>query len=360
MDAVTQAALGAACALACFGRVLGRRAALWGALGALVPDVDALAAGLQGAFDDLRRHRGLTHALWFAPVAGTLIGYGVWRLHAHWKRARATAEPARPRLAGTLPDPGDTAMLGTWMGLFVVALLAHPLLDLFTTYGVALFWPFSDRRFALDAVAAIDPLYTVLLAAGVVAATRAATPRLGRLAASAALGLSTVYLLHGVWLNHRAVAEVRRQLAAEGVWDAEVSSYPTLLQTYLRRVVVRARGEVRVGLVSMWRRHAVRWRRFSVAEHPLVEAVRRTPEGRLFERIARGQTWPHVTETAGGYVVEIEDLRYGVAARPDEALGGIRAFYDRQGRLMGAIQRFNRWPRGVGRQLTEIWRAAFG
>jgi inner membrane protein len=185
MDAVTQGALGAACAQACFGRLLGRRAVLWGALGALAPDVDGVAAGLLGAFDDLRRHRGLTHALWFAPVAGPVLGYGVWRLHARWKRLRASAGAARPRPAASLPDPGDLAMLGTWMALFVVALLAHSLLDLFTTYGAAPFWPFSERRLALGGIGAIDPLYAALMAGGVLLATCAATPRLPRQATSA-------------------------------------------------------------------------------------------------------------------------------------------------------------------------------
>lgn len=193
MDALTQGALGAACAQACFGRVLGRRAALWGALGALAPDVDGAAALLLGAADHLGRHRGLTHAFWFAPVAAPVVGYGVWRLHALRKRARGAVLGERRRPAAALPDPGDLAVLGTWMALFFVAMLAHPLLDLFTAHGAAPLWPFSDRRFALHAVPAVDPGYTALLA-GAVLTSITLSPRLRRIAASTALGLSAGYL----------------------------------------------------------------------------------------------------------------------------------------------------------------------
>src|SRR5919106_876172 len=145
MDPVTQGVLGAAFGQAAFAHRLGRRAVGWGALGGLAPDLDLLVIPALGPLAEFRYHRGLTHALWFGPVVGSLLGWAVWRWHAR-----------RGREGGEGPGP--------WIGLFVLALFTHPLLDLFTTYGTQLLWPFSRHRFAIDAVAILDPLYTVPLA----------------------------------------------------------------------------------------------------------------------------------------------------------------------------------------------------
>ena len=357
MDTVTQALLGATVGQACFGHRLGRRAALWGALGGVVPDLDMAAVALAGPLAEFRYHRGLTHALWFGPVVGPLLGYAAWR----WQAAARRREVASGRLpvANGPPHRGDKALLGTWMTLMVLALFTHPLLDVFTTYGTQLLAPFSHRRFAVDGVAIIDFLYSGALAAALVVGSRAG-PRLSRGAAIAALILTTGYLFYGVRLNARAESEVARQLAAEGTSAASIRCYPTLFQPWLRRAVVRLPGEVRVGLLSLWEPRLVEWRRFSPPEHVLVDQLRETEEGRLFEWFAMGQTAARVRPVAGGHVVEIEDLRYGFWGPPDQGIWGIRATFDERGRLQGGIERFNRQPQeGVGSLVQRIWRATF-
>jgi inner membrane protein len=268
--------------------------------------------------------------------------------------------------AGRLPPvngpshPGDRALLGTWMALMVLALFTHPLLDVFTTYGTQLLAPFSYRRFAIDAVAIVDPLYSAVLAAALVVGASRASPRTARRAATAALAVTTGYLFYGVRLNAQAESVVARRLAAEGVSAAAIRCYPTLLQPWLRRAVVRLPGEVRVGMLSLWQPGPVEWRRFTPPEHALVDQVRETEEGRLFEWFAMGETAGRVRPVPGGHVVEIEDLRYGLWGPPDQGIWGIRATFDAQGRLEGGIERFNRRPEGgVGSLVQRIWKATF-
>ncbi len=345
MDTVTQGLLGAAFGQALYGKTLGRRALLWGAAGGLIPDLDMSVIPLLGPLAEFRYHRSLTHALWFGPVAGAAMGYVLHRWLAR-RQARGGA---------------DAGPLRAWIGLFVVALLTHPLLDLFTTYGTQLLWPFSNRRFALDAVAILDPLYSMLLVAAlVVGRWKRDRPELGAAVAWAALLLSTGYLVYGLQLNGRAEALVRQQLAGEGTTAAGVRSYPTLLQPWLRRIVVRTEGEVRVGFLSLLRPGPVAWKRFAPARHPLVDLLRGTPEGQLFEWFASGETAARLVASDHGAVVEIEDLRYGYGEAPDEGLWGIRASFDPDGRLDGPVARFTRAPRGVARPLALIWRSTFG
>ncbi len=345
MDTVTQGLLGAACGQALFGRTLGRRAVVWGAIGGILPDLDMAVIPLLGPLAEFRYHRSATHALWFGPVVGTVLGYVAHR----WSVRRSQG--------------GDGSPLSAWIGLYIVSLFTHPLLDLFTTYGTQLLWPFSHRRFALDAVAILDPFYSILLVAALwIGHAKRDRPALGSRAAWSALGLSTVYLFYGLLLNRQAEGLARGQLSSEAVPGAELRSYPTLLQPWLRRIVVHDRGggEVRVGFLSLLRPRPIAWDRFRPAEGPLVLALRQTPEGRLFEWFALGETAARVTEAPGGRLVEIEDLRYGYGERPDEGLWGIRGRFDGEGRLLTRVERFTRQPRGVAQTLALLWRSTFG
>jgi inner membrane protein len=342
MDTVTQALLGAAVGQACFSHRLGRRAALWGAVGGVLPDLDVLAVAVDGPFAEFKYHRGVTHSLWFGPVVGPALGWLSWR-YQRW-RGRS--------------DPGP---LWAWMGLFVMALFTHPLIDVFTVYGTQLFAPFSVERVAWNALGIVDPIYSGILVAGLVAAYlwRHRGAR-ARTAAFAALALSWAYMFYGVWLNDRAASDVRAMLAADGYRGAVVRVYPTILQPYLRRVVVRTDAEVLVGLYTPLRPKRIALEAFFDDRGPLVEALKRTPEGALFTWFALNEVTGRVTKSANGYVVELDDLRYGMPGRPDEGFWGVRGMFDGDGRQLSPVVRFQR--RGPARDIgiAELWSAMWG
>jgi len=335
MDPLTHGLLGATIGQAFAGRGLGSRAVLAGAVAAMAPDLDVI-MGATGPMGEWLYHRGATHSLWLPVVLGPALGYAATRRQGKERR------PA-------------------WSLLFVLAMLSHPLLDWCTSYGTQLLAPFSARRFAVDAVAIIDPGYSlVLLAALVVGAWRGLATRSAALASVGALVLTTAYLGHGLALNREAEAQARGQLAAEGVREAQVRAYPTLLQPYLRRLVVRHGDEVRVGWLSLWSPRPVEWRRFSSARDPLVQAARETEEGRILEWFAMGQTVAALYSSATGAVVEIDDLRYGFPSQPTEGLWGIRVRFDAEGRIEGRPDRIDRpLPASARTLLAQIFRQTF-
>jgi inner membrane protein len=334
MDPLTHGLLGAACGQALGGRALGRRALFWGAALGMAPDVDILASAT-GPFAEWRWHRGVTHALWVAPVVGPLVGYGLARLKGGALRA--------------------------WIGLAVLALLSHPLLDLCTSYGTQLLAPFSSRRFALDAVAIIDPVYSLVLAAGIAVGWRAGvTSTVARRAGWAVLALSSLYLGSGLALNLRLEGEARRQLEAGGFVPARVAAYPTLLQLPYRRVVAHRGDEVRVGFANALRRRPIAWEAFTQPSGPEVAAARATPAARLFVWFAMGEASPRV-ERADGTTVEFDDLRYGFPGAPRDGLWGFRVRLSADGRALGPGERFRREPPApVSRLLLTIWRETLG
>jgi inner membrane protein len=335
MDPLTQGLLGASFGQALYGRALGRRALVWGALVGMAPDLDVVANGTSPVAEWLW-HRGLTHSVWFGPVVGPLVGWLLWR----------------STKSGRLRD---------WIGLAIVALLTHPLLDLFTTYGTQLLAPFSSHRFALDGVAIIDPAYSLVLAGAILIGLRrgVATAASAR-AASVALVVSTAYLGAGVWMNERVEARVRAQLAASGPPTATVAAYPTMLQLPFRRVVVRKGDEVLVGWTNALRVEAVSFERFSTARGPLVDAARATYEGRVLEWFAMGEATPRVSSLGGETVVEIDDLRYGFPGHPRDGLWGVRVYFDASSRPVRA-ERFDRpLPAPPRRILEHLWRGTIG
>lgn len=364
MDTPTQAVLGAALGQAFWGRTLGRKALLWGAVAGMIPDLDIVAAAWTGPWGEVLYHRGPTHALWFGPVAGAALGYGAWTLRIRCRKNQAEESPMEPDIPKGATQ-GSSALTGpgrrrSWMWLFVLVLFTHPLLDLFTSYGTQLLWPLTRHRFAIHAVSIVDPAYTGILVVsllfGLWKGVRSAP---ARRAALLALAFSTAYLFYGALLNGRAESEVRRQLAQEGLEEARVRCYPTLLQVFLRRAVVWTPEEVRVGLISMWSPSAVAWERFPVSRGPWVDAVRTSEAGRIFEWFALGDTVAQTRIESGRVIVEITDLRYGFPGRTASGFWGIRAVFDENGNKIGDVARFRRYLPETRQALSLLWRATF-
>jgi inner membrane protein len=333
MDPVTQAALGAVVGQAVGHRQLGYRAAGIGALAGVLPDADVLFTLGGDLFDEVVHHRGITHSLFFAPVVGPVLGYLVYRIERRQAGRRRTACAPPP-----LPGASEThARLGAWMLVVVLALLSHPLLDYVTSYGTQLLQPFSNARFAIDAMPIIDPLYTAILGLGLFAAARLWRQHAQRLA-QATLVLSCAYIGYAVVLNTAAEREATRQLARAGIVDAHVAAFPTILQIHYRRVVARTPETDRVGFISLWRPCEIVW-----SDAPRDQdnwAVRQflaTREGRIFDWFTMGWARYRVDDHGSEPWVHATDLRYGFTDDPDLSIFNARAIVDLAERAIGPV-----------------------
>lgn len=216
MDSLTHIALGAAVGTAVLGRRVGARAAVWGAVCATLPDLDVLVSH-GDPVRDFTYHRAESHSLfWLTLLAPVLAILPAW-LH---RAARAGFRH--------------------WWLLVWLALVTHPLLDAFTVYGTQLLLPFSDYPVGIGSVFIIDPLYTVPLAVGVIAALRLQrrNPDRARHWNAVGLALSALYLGWSVAAQSHVQGIVHRTLEAGPLAASPVLVTPAPFNTLLWRVVV--------------------------------------------------------------------------------------------------------------------------
>ncbi len=349
MDTLTQIILGAAVGHAVGGRRLGWLAPAAGAVGGLIPDLDVFWPVPERSVEFWDVHRGITHSLFFGPVLGAILGWGSARLHARRARAQGKATD------GLLP---------VWCAVWILALFTHPLLDYFTLYGTQLLAPFSRMRFALPAVPIIDPLYTLLLAAGLVIAWRIGWRTSGaRRVTAGALIISTAYLFVGLAQNYRALDLA---LEDEGFRERAPSSLhasPTMLTPWLRRLTTEEETTRHIGFVSTVNPAPVKWitiERDMEAEALLDEALA-TSEGARYRRFATGLLHPHIVEDATGTrYLRLGDLRYGSPGRGLTGMWGLEWPLDAESRIAGEGLRYSARPEaGIG-LFPALLRASFG
>lgn len=282
VDSLTQVALGASLSVAVMGRRTALwKAALWGGLAGLLPDLDVLI----DHGDDLQNmvhHRGPSHSLLLLTLLAPALAAMVCAIER-----RSSRPPGQP-----------VASWRRWTLALWLALFTHPLLDLMTVYGTQLLQPVSDQAFGVGSIFIIDPVYSLPLIGGLLAA---AVLRDGGLRANRwGLALSTGYLVWTVVAQAYVLGHARASLAAAGLADRPVLVTPAPLQTLLWRVVVIDGPLYHEGYYALADRgrplrlqardRGGEWLQ-TLAEHPQVAQLARFSDGFYSLALRDGRVW---------------------------------------------------------------------
>jgi len=138
MDPLTHLTLGACTGELLLGRRFGKKAMLFGALAANLPDIDTVFGLFVPGDQALLLHRGFTHSICFALLAGLLLA---WLFHKWFTKVS----------------------FGAFALFFCVELCLHDLLDTCTSYGTGLLEPFNHTRLSFHLLFVVDPMFTLSL-----------------------------------------------------------------------------------------------------------------------------------------------------------------------------------------------------
>jgi len=310
MDSLTQALLGAGVQGAVLGRFQGRRALVYGALLGTLPDLDVVIAHADPV-SAMTNHRGFSHSLLVLTGLALLL---TWVIRWRWPQARY-------------------GPLRLFMGLWL-ALITHPLLDAFTSYGTQLWWPWEPTPATWSSIFIIDPVFTLpLLAAVLIGAVRGMGGRAVR-TLRVALGFCVLYLGFTLGMQQMVEQRVRLALARQGVQAQAVFSAPMPFNTLLWRVIARD-GDDYVEAVS------------GLFDDREPEMVRLPLGGALAAALASSPEYQRLAWFTGGWLrydamgddLVVTDLRMGMA--------GYYTFRfvmaKRDGESWAAVQPY-RWP----------------
>ena len=139
MDLLTQGLIGSAIAQSFSESKVQSRAALYGAVAGMAPDLDALISSSTDPLLNLDYHRHFSHSLAFIPVGASIVALLIWLIS---RRRFDFREIWKACIFG----------YGT-----------HGLLDACTSYGTHLYWPFALDRISWNLVSIIDPLFSLPL-----------------------------------------------------------------------------------------------------------------------------------------------------------------------------------------------------
>jgi inner membrane protein len=214
MDSLTQLAFGAACGEAILGQKVGRKAIFWGAVIGTLPDLDVFIP-LGGPVNDFVYHRSFSHSLILLAILSPLIAWLILKIH-----------------------PDTKQYYRGWVLLSFMVLEASVILDLLTIYGTQVFWPFDTTPMAIPILFIIDPLFTLPVLSGVLAAlVLKRKTSLGHRLNSVGLFLSLAYLAWAFSAGEFVERKVREKLARQEVSYSQFIASPAPFTTLLWRVV---------------------------------------------------------------------------------------------------------------------------
>ncbi len=219
MDSISQGVLGASMWETVWSKRLWNKAVRRGIALGTVPDLDVFVGRIawRSSFDSSVFHRGITHSIVFCVLAAPAFGRLIARIYhkdaRDWK-------------------------LWSWISFW--CFITHSLLDLLTSYGTKMLWPWTSYGWSLDTIAIADPFWTLPFLWFVIRASRLVkTSRLRRVVARIGFGYALAYI--GMTFVNKTLINARfeSQLTNQWIVYQQLATYPEVLQQMLRRGIAK-------------------------------------------------------------------------------------------------------------------------
>lgn len=223
MDTITHGIAGAVIAKAGFSKRLGRIGTVAGIVAAILPDTDTILRFIsEESF--IKYHRAIGNSIFILlPVAFVV--------------------------ALIFNKISKTKALGIFSLLVLIEFSVHDFLDLQTSFGTMLLYPFSDKRFTMDLVFIVDFYYTTILLVGLLLSFL--WKGRGEIISRTAIVLIIIYTGFCAY-NHSKAINVARSFVSENRIEAiNISSLPQPLSPFRWANYIETEKEIYKGFVNL-------------------------------------------------------------------------------------------------------------
>jgi inner membrane protein len=285
MDSLTHIAIGACIGDLFLGKKIGKKAMLYGAIAASLPDIDFIASFWLNSADDLMAHRGFTHSFLFGLLFILILAF----LFRH--RHQVEKIPIK-----------------TWLLFIGVAIASHLFLDVFNAYGIGWFEPFSHRRISFNVIFVADPFFSVwpgIAAVGLLIFNNKSTKR--RSWATTGLIFCSVYLFYCVVNKFTIDRDMRQSLENQGLHFKRYFTTPTPFNNWLWYNVAETDKGFQIGYQSVFDRNYQITFHFFPQQQYLLDSLRDHHDLQELIRFSQGY---YTADTSSKGII-FNDLRFG-------------------------------------------------
>ncbi len=223
MDLLTQGLLGSAVAQTTARPDDIRKAGLIGFLSGLAADLDFFIHSSSDPLLNLEFHRHFTHSVFFIPFAALLLSLLFW------------------------PFFRKSLTLGKIYVFSFFGYLLSGFLDACTSYGTRLLWPISEDRFSFNIISIIDPVFSLLLIAGILISLK----KKHRVFVSIFLVLAASYMLSGFYQKSRVMQVSQELISQQGHHAERLLVKPTLGNLWLWRSVYQYENHYYINAIRL-------------------------------------------------------------------------------------------------------------
>lgn len=324
MDPITHGLTGAILSRTGFYQRFGKAATIIFLVAALIPDIDHITLRLAGPLAYLKYHRGFTHS-----IAGSFV------IAALMAGIACSIKQIKERMGYPLV-----------FGISLLGIYSHIFLDLITSYGTQIFFPFNTKRYSLDLVFIIDFYFSALLLIPLIII------RLKRewTKAVALSSIACVIIYLGVAYRERTIAigNVKVEAQKLGITNKRIDAAPLPLSPFKWSVYIeddKRFYQVDVDVLkniltfnSFEKKHVPEGLNQGAEGNNIIEKVEKLEIVKTYLWFAR---YPVVTvkKEGQGYLVEYFDLRFN--SLPPRKPFLLKLFTDKNGSLNHAELMFH-------------------
>ena len=285
MDSLTHIAIGACIGDLFLGKKIGKKAMLYGAIAASLPDIDFITSFWMNTPDDLLAHRGFTHSFLFAFLIIILL--------AIFFRKRHSAEEIPVK---------------TWLVFMGTEIFSHIFIDAFNAYGIGWFEPFSHYRVSFNVIFVADPFFSIwpgIAAICLLILNRNSNKR--RRIAKLGLIFCSLYLLYCFSNKIRIDNKTRYTLIQEGIHYNRYLTTPTPFNNWLWYVVAETDAGYQIGYCSVFDKNEPIEFKYFPRNDSLLKPWNGRRDLRKLIRFSRG----YYTAGISNHGIVFNDLRFG-------------------------------------------------